>query len=37
MRAMRGGSGTNGLEGVPPKKKKRRAKLNLIARTKKKK
>jgi hypothetical protein len=26
MRAMRGGSGTNGLEGVPPKKKKAKSK-----------
>ncbi|MDZ7648469.1 MAG: hypothetical protein U5K54_15475 [Cytophagales bacterium] len=26
MRAMRGGSGTNGLEGVPPKKQKRKNK-----------
>ena len=26
MRAMRGGSGTNGLEGVPPKKKKTKSK-----------
>jgi hypothetical protein len=26
IRAMRGGSGTNGLEGVPPKKKKTKSK-----------
>ena len=28
MKAMRGGSGTNGLEGVPPKKRKRKRKNN---------
>lgn len=35
MRAMRGGSGTNGLEGVPPKKKKAKIKTKSGSKTKK--
>ena len=35
MRAMRGGSGTNGLEGVPPKKKKAKSKTKSGSKTKK--